>query len=454
MGVTVSGPMPHALIVDDDSNFLQGLAEAVSREGFTTASAGSLKEARAAAARRLPDVILADLFLPDGRGLELLQHLEGSASCELIVITGQASVDTAVEALRGGAADYIVKPVDFGRVKMVLANVARTLELKDQIGSLRGELRKLGRFGPLIGASPSMQKAYDLIGRVAQTEATILLLGETGTGKELAAQAIHEQSKRRKETFLPVNCGAVSPTLIESETFGHERGSFTGAERLHRGYFERAHRGTLFLDEITEMPGELQVKLLRVLETGKVVRVGGAQPIDVDVRVIAASNRKPDEAVAKGKLREDLHYRLNVFPIELPPLRERTGDLELLSEHFLAVLNRQDGTSKTISPDGLDRLRSHGWPGNVRELKNVLHRAFILADMEIGPDHIVFGSAEDAHAVSADLSVKVGTSVADAEKHLILATLQHCEGDKKKTAEVLGISLKTLYNRLNAYKVE
>jgi DNA-binding NtrC family response regulator len=446
--------MPHALIVDDDSTFLEGLAEAVGREGFSTASAGSLKEARAAAARRAPDVILADLFLPDGRGLELLQQLEGPSSCELIVITGQASVDTAVEALRGGAADYIVKPVDFGRVKMVLANVARTLELREQIGSLRTELRKLGRFGPLIGASPAMQRAYDLIGRVAQTEATIFLLGETGTGKELAAQAIHEQSKRRKETFLPVNCGAVSPTLIESETFGHERGSFTGAERLHRGYFERAHRGTLFLDEITEMPGELQVKLLRVLETGKIVRVGGSQPIDVDVRVIAASNRRPDEAVAKGKLREDLHYRLNVFPIELPPLREREGDVELLCEHFLTGLNRQEGTSRTLSTEALARLRSHSWPGNVRELKNVLHRAFILADGEIEPGHIVFGAVEEPVADSGGLSVKVGTSVADAEKNLILATLEHCQGDKRKTAEVLGISLKTLYNRLNAYKVD
>jgi two-component system, NtrC family, response regulator AtoC len=449
---SVPDAMPHALIVDDDTDFLAGLTEAVTREGFSTASASNLTEARAHAAQKPPDVVLADLFLPDGRGLELIPALTGGPRCELIVITGQASVDSAVEALRAGASDYIVKPVDFDRVKMVLATIARTQELKHQVGTLRSELRRLGRFGPLIGASAPMQKAYDLIARVAQTEASILLLGETGTGKELAAQAIHDLSKRRKEVFLPVNCGAISPSLIESELFGHERGSFTGAERLHRGYFERAHRGTLFLDEITEMPLELQVKLLRVLEIGKVARVGGAQAVEVDVRVIAASNRKPEEALAQGKLREDLLYRLNVFPIELPALRERPGDVELLAEHFLATLNMEEGTRKWLSPAALHRLRQHSWPGNVRELKNVLYRAFILADGEIDVDAFPLGAADETLG-GADVSVKVGTSVAEAEKQLILATLQHCEGDKRKAAEVLGISLKTLYNRINAYRV-
>jgi DNA-binding NtrC family response regulator len=351
--------------------------------------------------------------------------------------------------MRRGASDYLVKPVDMARVRAVLANVVRTRELKEQIGSLRGELRKLGRFGPLIGSSPVMQRIYDLISKVAPTEATAIILGETGTGKELVAETIHGLSRRHKEPFLPVNCGAVSPNLIESELFGHERGSFTGADRLHKGYFERANRGTLFLDEITEMPPELQVKLLRVLETGKVTRIGGNEAFNVDVRVIAATNRRPEEAVAKGKLREDLHYRLNVFPIALPPLRDRREDVELLAQHFLAQLNKEHDTAKEFTRPAVNRLKSHNWPGNVRELKNLVHRAFILADDHIGLDALPLGVQESS---GSSLNVKVGTSLGEAERRLILATLEDCEGDKKKAAEVLGISLKTLYNRLNEYK--
>jgi DNA-binding NtrC family response regulator len=441
--------MPHALLVDDDVNFVLGLAEVVGREGFTTKTATSLKEARSEIGKLVPDVLLIDLHLPDGSGLELVKEFEESPGPEIVLITGHGTIETAVEAMRHGASDYLVKPVDFARVRMVLANVSRTRDLKQQIGSLRGELRKLGRFGPLIGASPQMQKVYDLVAKVAPTEATILVLGETGTGKELVAETVHSLSRRHKEPFLPINCGAVSPTLIESELFGHERGSFTGADRMHKGYFERAHRGILFLDEITEMPHELQVKLLRVLETGKVTRIGGNESIPVDVRVIAASNRRPEEAVTSGKLREDLHYRLNVFPIHLPPLRERRDDVDLLAEHFLSQLNKEQGTSKDFTRPALQRLRTHNWPGNVRELKNLVHRAYILAEEHIGIDSLPLGVQETP---GSNLNVKVGTSLGEVEQRLILATLEDCEGDKKKAAEVLGISLKTLYNRLNEYK--
>jgi DNA-binding NtrC family response regulator len=439
--------MPHALIVDDDLSFQLGLAEVVQQEGFTTATAASLKQAREELDRDPADVLLIDLNLPDGSGLELLQGMETLP--ETVLITGQASIATAVEALRLGVSDYLTKPVDLARVKVVLANVARTRELKQEIGSLRGELRKLGRFGPLIGASAPMQKVYDLIGKVAPTEATVLITGDTGTGKEIVAQTLHQLSRRGREPFLPLNCGAVSPNLIESELFGHERGSFTGAERAHRGYFERASRGTLFLDEVTETPMELQVKLLRVLETATIMRVGGSEPIKVNVRVIAATNRRPEEAVAAGKLREDLLYRLNVFPIQLPALVDRRDDVELLAEHFLAMLNREEGTSKTLSGPALERLRAHSWPGNVRELRNVLQRAFILAEDEIRVDALPLGSSVASSA--SDLHLKVGTSVAEAERRLILATLDHFAGDKKKTADVLKISLKTLYNRINVY---
>jgi two-component system, NtrC family, response regulator HydG len=441
--------MPTALLVDDDTNFIAGLAEVVAREGFTTKTAATLKEAKAEIARRMPDVLLVDLHLPDGNGLDVFKDLEASPATEVVLITGQATVDTAVEAMRRGASDYLVKPVDFARVKLVLANVSRTRELKEEIGNLRGELRKLGRFGPLIGSSGPMQRVYDLIARVATTDATVLLMGETGTGKELVAETIHSLGRRHKEPFLPINCGAVSPNLIESELFGHERGSFTGAERLHKGYFERSNRGTLFLDEITEMPAELQVKLLRVLETGKVTRIGGSDALPVDVRVIAATNRRPEEAVAKGKLREDLHYRLNVFPIQLPPLRDRREDVELLAEHFLAQLNREQDAHKEFTRPAINRLKAHNWPGNVRELKNLIHRAFILAEESIGLDALPLGVQESG---GSSLNLKVGTSLGEAERRLILATLEECEGDKKKAAEVLGISLKTLYNRLNEYK--
>jgi two-component system response regulator AtoC len=296
-----------------------------------------------------------------------------------------------------------------------------------------------------------MQRVYDLIAKVAPTDATIFITGETGTGKELVAQTVHQQSRRHREPFRPVNCGAVSPSLIESELFGHERGSFTGAERVHRGYFEQANRGTLFLDEITEMPQELQVKLLRVLETGAVRRIGGTEAIQVDARVIAATNRRPEEAVAVGKLREDLLYRLNVFPITLPPLRDRGEDVSLLAEHFLAGFNRQEGTTKSFSPDSLDRLKRHRWPGNVRELRNSIHRSFILAEDRIDVNDLP-APVRSVEGSPSTVALKVGVSLAEAQRRLIVATLESCSSDKKRAAEILGISLKTLYNRLNEYR--
>jgi DNA-binding NtrC family response regulator len=443
--------MPQALLVDDDEGFVLGLAEAVKREGFEVRTAGTLQDARVALREQEPDALLIDLQLPDGSGLELLQAPEGRLPPGVIFISGNASVELAVEALRLGATDFLTKPVDFARVKMALANLSRTRELTRQVGALRGELRRLGHFGSIIGGSTQMQVVYDLVAKVAPTEAAVLVLGETGTGKELVAQTLHDMSRRAKQAFVPINCGAVSPTLIESELFGHEKGSFTGADRSHRGHFERAHQGTLFLDEITEMPVELQVKLLRVLETGRVLRVGGNEPVQVDVRVIAASNRPPQQVVTEGKLREDLYYRLNVFPIALPPLRERQDDVALLAEHFLEELNKaaKDTPPKAFTRAALDRLRAHGWPGNVRELKNVVQRAHILAPNDIGVDSLPLGVVEERLGTS--LSIRVGTPIDEAERRMILATLEHCAGDKKKAAELLKISLKTLYNRLNVY---
>jgi len=442
--------VPRALIVDDDLEVLQVLAEFVKREGFVASVASTIGQAREEMAANPPDILLVDIQLPDGSGLDLLDGLDAAADPEVVLITGNASVETAVDALRRGVTDYLTKPVDFARLKMALANLARALQMKGQIGHLRTELRKLGRFGPLVGASPAMQRVYDLIGRVARTDASVFIMGETGTGKEVVAQTIHDLSRRNKEVFLPVDCGAVSATLIESELFGHERGSFTGADRLHQGFFERAHRGTLFLDEITEMPAELQVKLLRVLETSTVTRVGGSRAVKIDVRIIAATNRRVEDALAAGKLRADLLYRLNVFPIALPPLRERGDDIERLAEHFLGELNAADGTTKRLTPAGRERLRRHDWPGNLRELKNALQRGFLLADE--GQDVELIVETGVVETPSANLLMPVATSIAEAERLLILANLDKFDGDKKKVAAALQISLNTLYSRLSEYK--
>jgi len=450
--------MPDVLLIDDDASFQAALTELVRAEGFSVEGAGSLGEARAYLSKHTPDLALVDLKLPDGSGLELLPEIQNGAT-EVILITGHATVDSAVEALRSGASDYLTKPVDIPRLKSVLANVVRRRELREEIQALRGTLRSLGHFGPLIGSSLPMQAVYDMIARVAPTDATVLVQGESGTGKELVAQTLHGLSRRRKGPFVALNCSAVSPQLIESELFGHERGSFTGAARTHKGYFERAEGGTLFLDEVSEMPIELQVRLLRVLETSIVARVGGETELKVDVRVVAATNREPGQAVADGKLREDLLYRLSVFPIRLPALRERAGDVELLAGAFLAEFNAAEGTRKGISRAALELLRGHSWPGNVRELKNAVHRAFILADEEISPGHLPLLRAQITNGPQAEepgaggmVQLRVGCPLAEAERRLILATLHEHGGNKEKTAKALGISLKTLYNKLNRYK--
>lgn len=310
----------------------------------------------------------------------------------------------------------------------------------------------LKQSGIMHGASPVMERLYRQVERVAATDATVLLIGESGTGKELIANAIHRMSVRNEETFAAVNCGAVPAHLIEAALFGHEKGSFTGAVRQHLGYFEHASRGTLFLDEITEMPVDMQVKLLRVLESGAFMRVGGDDEVKVDVRLIAATNRDLDHAVKQGALREDLMYRLAVFPISIPPLRERGSDIEFLAQHFLDALNEKENTSKTFSRGSLDVIRSYSWPGNVRELKNVVQRAFILATDTLSIEDCISDLSTRKPTVHEGyLNFFVGTPLADAQKEIILATLKHYSGNKRLTAETLGISLKTLYNRLKEY---
>ncbi len=482
--------MPHALIVDDDMDAANSMRGLVMGEQFTVAVAHNLRDARRQISLQQPDVLLLDLRLPDGNGMDLLAEPQLIAETEVVLCTGHASIDTSVQALRLGAADYLVKPVNLKQLQGVLSRIMKPTALKAEVRNLTAQLDSRGHFGTLWGKSLPMQRVYEQISRVAGTSVTVFITGESGTGKELVAQAVHDLSRRRNRPFLPVNCGAISPHLIESELFGHEKGSFTGADRQHQGFFERANGGTLFLDEVTEMPLELQVKLLRVLESGRFMRVGSTVSQEADVRIIAATNRLPFDAVAAGKLREDLFYRLDVFPIELPPLRERLPDVALLAAHFLAGISEQEGRHRHFTPNALAQLARHRWPGNVRELRNAVQRAYVMApgdsidEQWLPRGSPVAGAAAPlpqappstaASAAAAPLSlaasaaapapvrsvtgvecvsVPIGTSVADAERLLMLATLRHFNHHKERTAAALGISSKTLYNRLKDYALE
>jgi len=444
--------MGHALIVDDDADTAEMLAQMVAGHGFTAAIARTMRDARRQLATTVPDVIFLDLVLPDGKGIDLFND-KGLADTEVVLITGHASLETSIEALRLGAADYLIKPVNPGQVQGILERIMRPGELRAEITDLQHELDRSGRFGEMWGGSPAMKRVYEQVSRVAGTAVTVLVQGESGTGKELVAQTIHSLSRRRSRPFLAINCGAISPHLMESEIFGHEKGSFTGASRQHLGFFERAHGGTLFLDEVTEMPPDLQVKLLRVLETGTFNRVGSTETQRADVRVLGATNRVPERAVADGKLREDLLYRLNVFPIRLPPLRERREDIALLAEHFLAEICKEEGKEKKFTKGAYERMNEYDWPGNVRELRNVVQRAFVMASgATINDEWLELQVGRSAPAEKGVvLSVRIGTTLSEVERSLILATLEHFEGHKERTAAALGVSLKTLYNRLKEY---
>ncbi|HEX6161675.1 MAG TPA: sigma-54 dependent transcriptional regulator, partial [Thermoanaerobaculia bacterium] len=327
--------------------------------------------------------------------------------------------------------------------------------MKQEILELRRQLQKMGALGHLVGKSPRMQRLFEEIEMVANTDANVFIVGESGSGKEVVANTIHTLSRRRVKPFIAFNCGAISPTLIESEIFGHEKGAFTNAIKRREGYFEMAKGGTVFLDEITEMPIELQVKLLRVLEEGRFRRVGGNEEINIDARIVAASNRDPQKAIADGRMREDLYYRLNVFPIEVPPLRERLEDIPLFSHFFLQKLNEtEDKKVEKIDADFVEALQQYEWPGNVRELRNVINRAFIMArtdtlTVECLPDKLL-GSRRKRGKNT--VSIPLGQPMEEVEKIVIEETLNMTDGDRRKTAEILGISYKTLYNKTKKYK--
>jgi DNA-binding NtrC family response regulator len=444
--------MHEALIVDADPAARAHAAGLANDLGFHVRESASLADARRRLTDEPPDVIVLDLGVAALDTLTpLLDELGRVPRLAVVLTTSEPKVETAIDALRHGVTDYIRKPDDIDRLSLAFAHVARM-----PARAAAGKAGEPPRVEGIVGGSRAMQRVYALIERVAPSPATVIVSGESGTGKEVVARALHDLSGRRNGPFEAVNCGALTPSLMESELFGHERGSFTGADRRHRGCFERAHGGTLFLDEVTEMSPDLQVKLLRILESGQFTRVGGETSVATDARMIAATNRDVQEALANGELREDLYYRLKVFQIDLPPLRERLDDVEPLVDFFLDRLQEADGVRKVFEPAAIDALRAYTWPGNIRELRNAVQRSYILAndrviDVKALPPEVVGRREAPTSPGTPRVAAYVGRSLADVERQMIEATLAHHQGNKARAAQDLGISLKTLYTRLHEY---
>lgn len=443
MGAVESSEPIRVLIVDDNANLAESAKKLLEIIHASVDVAGTLRVARNRIADNVYQLVLADLMLPDGSGLDLINdngHLTGT---KFVLMTGHPRLTQAVKEACPPGVEFLPKPF----------SAADLMECARRAIPLLGDERDQEPPDPFeswVGTSPAVQRTKHQIRSVASLDTTVFLLGESGTGKELAAAAIHRLSGR-SGPFLTVNCGAIPETLIANELFGHEKGSYTGASRTHAGLFERAQGGTVFLDEVTELPLEHQPHLLRVLETRSVTRIGGGEPVPIDVRVVAASNRVDQPLVQDKILREDLFYRLMVFPIVLPPLRERIGDIPEFVKSILSAWNHEHGTDITCSPAVIECLERHDWPGNIRELKHTVQRLAILSDGHINepPDFL-----DSFAGVDPGPGVPVGTSIRELERRLIIATLDHFDGDRGRTAETLGISQKTLYNRLKAYEKE
>jgi DNA-binding NtrC family response regulator len=451
----MSNPEERVLIVEDEPSTRLGLTELVRTWGFAAEAAPDGEEALQSVTSFRPSIIITDLVMPRMGGLDLLKALKAEgAECTVVLLTAQGSVETAVEAIKEGAYDYLTKPIEPQRLKILLDKIVERQDTLREVKVLRRQLREQGSFGSMIGSSASMRKVYQIVEQAAPTSASVLIWGESGTGKELVAKTIHQLSPRAQQPFVPINCAAIPETLLESEIFGHEKGAFTGATDRREGCFELADRGTLFLDEIAEMTPATQVKLLRVLQERTFRRLGGRHEQTVDVRVIAATNVVPLEAVKSGKLREDLFYRLHVFAVELPPLRHRKADLPLLIQSFITEFNaRNNKHVSAVEPVAMKVLEQYHWPGNVRELRNVVERAVILSSGEfLELKHLppyVTDTPAPAPPAAGGASLTPGMTVEEAENRLIVLTLDHARGNKTRAAEILGISLKTLHNKLN-----
>ena len=456
---------PSILVVDDERNTREGLATALQRE-WRVRTAESMEAALAALASAGADVMLSDVRMPGGSGLELLKEVRARhprTAC--VMLTAYGSVETAVEAMKLGAADFLTKPVNLDQLDIVLARTLRTRALETENRELKQRLDARYGLENIVGSAPAMERVLDTIRQAAPSQATVLVEGPSGTGKELVAQAIHHLSPRAAGPFVAVHCAALSPTLLESELFGHEKGAFTGAIARSRGRFEQAGGGTLFLDEVGEIPPETQVKLLRVLETRTFERVGGDETLRADFRIVAATNRDLKAETAAGRFREDLYYRLAVVTIRMPTLAERRSDIPMLCDHFLKQFAAESGTGKAkrLHPAALALLQAYDWPGNVRELRNAIERMTVLSrgdEIEEGdvPNEIReacgtggAGAPAPASAGAAGLAKGEGESLAEIEKRQILAVLEKNGGNRSKAALELGINRRTLHRKLKAW---
>ncbi|MGA3027560.1 MAG: sigma-54 dependent transcriptional regulator [Bryobacteraceae bacterium] len=462
MGNIASAPPTRILIADDEESQRIGLASMIQSWGYTVEAAADGQEALDKLNALPVHVLVTDLMMPRMDGFELLKRLNTQGGAPpAIVLTAFGNIETAIQTIHDlGAFWFLEKPIQPSALRILLERAASQSRLAEETERLQRELQYKGVLVDLIGACPPMQQVFSLIRQVAPSKAAVFVTGESGTGKELVARAIHHLSPRRNGPFVAINCAAMPETLMESELFGHEKGAFTGAIERQAGCFELAQHGTLLLDELAEMPVATQAKLLRVLEDSHVRRLGGKSEIAVDVRIIASTNRNLEEVLRKGELREDLFYRLNVFQVALPPLRERNGDIPLLVEALIGMLNRKHSCRVgDVAGEVLDMFRRHTWPGNVRELRNVLERAVIVAgEGAITTQHLPrdfgapLGARPAPQAPDVDsVRLAVGTTVDEAEKALILLTLQHTKNNKTRAAEILGISLKTLFNKLKEY---
>jgi DNA-binding NtrC family response regulator len=452
------------LIAEDEPNALMGLAELISGWGYRTETARDGIEAWDKILAWDPAIVVTDLKMPRLDGLGLLTRLAEqdnrlNSNLAVVVLTAMGSIQLAVEAMKLGAYDFLQKPVDATRLRTILGNATRQRETEIELEVARRRLRESGVLGSLVGNSKCMREIFGLIEQIAPSNVHVLITGESGTGKELVARTLHELSPRKTKPFVGVNCAAIPETLIESEIFGHEKGAFTGAVERRSGCFELAAGGSLLLDEIGEMPNGTQAKLLRVLEERKLRRLGARTEQEIDVRVLAATNRDPNTAVAEGHLRADLFYRLNVFNIHMPPLREHMEDLPLMAESILAQMNdKHNRRVSGVAQSMIDRMMNYGWPGNVRELRNTIERAVILcpdgAPLDVGHLAPGFAKQQPAAAQASNQSmipVHVGTTVDEAERLLIQRTLEATGQNKTRAAEILGVSLKTLHNKLKEY---
>ncbi len=462
------GTTEKVLIVEDEPHALTGLAELVSGWGYRTETARDGMEALEKVSSWVPGIIVTDLKMPRMDGFELLKQLnEMQERQTVIVLTAQGSIERAVEAMKLGAYDFLQKPIEPPRLKSLLASASHKRASEGELEATRNKLRQAGTLGTLVGKSKQMQDIFSLIERVAPSTVSVLITGDSGTGKEVVARTLHELSPRRNKPFVAVNCAAIPETLIESEIFGHEKGSFTGAMERRAGCFELAEEGTLLLDEIGEMPIGTQAKLLRVLEDRKLRRLGSKVEMPIDVRVLAATNKDPDMAVADGHLRGDLYYRLNVFNIHMPPLRDHKEDIAAIVEGMITEMNARHGQRIAgIDPFMLERLMDYDWPGNVRELRNTIERALILCgegtldirhlpagfgDRQAGRSAPVAVLHDTPETPSNVVEVELGSTVDEAERRLIIRTLEMTRNNKTRAADILGISLKTLHNKLKEY---